>query len=202
MRIGIDFDNTIVSYDKLFHKVACERLGVPSSIAPNKVAVRDYLRAAGQEPAWTELQGHVYGPRMDEAMIFDGALEFFARARAAGHDLFIISHRTRHPFLGEPHDLHAAARNWIGRHLTGDDQPLLEHDRIFFEVTKGEKIARIRQCACEVFIDDLPEILLATDFPPDTSRFLFDPESHHEGAAAAGLRSFRDWRQLNEHLNG
>ena len=32
MRIGIDFDNTIVSYDTLFHKVAVEQGAVPGRL--------------------------------------------------------------------------------------------------------------------------------------------------------------------------
>ena len=54
MRIGIDFDNTIVSYDALFHKVAREAGLVPESVAATKVAVRDYLREIGREDDWTK----------------------------------------------------------------------------------------------------------------------------------------------------
>ena len=53
MRIGIDFDNTIVSYDELFHKVAVEQALV--SNMQIKLAVRDYLRKIDNEPVWTEL---------------------------------------------------------------------------------------------------------------------------------------------------
>ena len=66
MRIGIDFDNTIVSYDALFHKVAREQGVVPPNTPANKLAVRDYLRQIGKEDLWTEMQGYVYGERMDE----------------------------------------------------------------------------------------------------------------------------------------
>lgn len=201
MRIGIDFDNTIVSYDALFYRVASERTVLPASVPVNKLAVRDHFRRAGQEAVWTELQGYVYGPRMNDALIFDGVLDFCRRALAAGHQLFIISHRTKHPFLGEQHDLHGAARAWIERHLLIDGQSLLPHADIFFEVTKSDKIARIAQCRCEAFIDDLPEILTAPDFPKDTARLLFDPDMHHTDVSAAGLQSFRHWRDLNEHLN-
>ena len=69
MRIGLDFDNTIVSYDALFHKVARERDCVPAATPVNKVAVRDYLRGVNQEDVWTAMQGYVYGARMDEATL-------------------------------------------------------------------------------------------------------------------------------------
>ena len=201
MRIGLDFDNTIVSYDALFHRVALELALIPSGVAKNKLAVREHLRAAGREGAWTELQGHVYGARMDEALAYDGVIEFARRAAARGHELFIVSHRTRHPFIGPPYDLHAAARSWIERRFTVDGTPLVPPHRVFFELTKAEKIARIGACACDVYIDDLPEILLAPEFPSPTVRLLFDPERHHCGPAASGLRSFSDWASLDAHVN-
>ena len=84
MKIGVDFDNTIVSYDALFYKVAREQNLVPDTIPINKVAVRDYLRRIGHEDRWTEMQGYVYGARMGEAVGYPGAVEFFECAVASG----------------------------------------------------------------------------------------------------------------------
>jgi hypothetical protein len=201
MRIGIDFDNTIVSYDALFHKVALEQDLVPPETPLNKVAVRDHLRAIGQEDRWTEMQGYVYGVRMVEALAYGGVIDFIRRAKAAGHEVTIVSHKTRHPFLGPQYDLHAAARAWIDCHLFSDGKLLLSGENIFFELTQQEKLARIAACGCAAFIDDLPEILLAADFPSSTARLLFDPEEHHSSFAAEGLRIFHTWRQLAEHFS-
>ena len=49
MIVGVDFDNTIVAYDALFHRVASERGLIPATVAATKIAVRDALRASGQE---------------------------------------------------------------------------------------------------------------------------------------------------------
>jgi hypothetical protein len=201
VRVGLDFDNTLVSYDALFHKVALERLLIPPDVSVTKVAVRDHLRAEGREDDWTELQGYVYGARMDEALAYDGAIAFCHRALARGHELFIVSHRTRHPFVGRPYDLHAAARSWVERRMTSNGDPLVPLDRVFFELTKAEKILRIAACQCDVYIDDLPEILLAPEFPQRTTRLLFDPEGHHGDAVASGLRSFSDWQSLDVYVN-
>ena len=84
MLIGIDFDNTIVSYDTLFHKVAREQGVVPDTTPQNKVAVRDHLRTIGKEDVWTEMQGYVYGARMEEAEAYPGVIDFFRWARAFG----------------------------------------------------------------------------------------------------------------------
>lgn len=200
MRIGLDFDNTIVSYDQLFYKVAREQELVPPEIPVNKLAVRDHLRKIGQEDRWTEMQGLVYGARMDEALAYAGVLEFMRLARSAGHTLMIVSHKTRYPFLGPQYDLHAAARGWIEHHLLADGEALIPASHIYFELTKQEKLARIGHCQCDVFIDDLPEILLAEGFPAAVERVLFDPERHHAETALSDLKQFSSWAGIAEYL--
>ena len=44
MVIGIDFDNTIVSYDDLFHRLATERGLIPAAFPSRKTSMRDFLR--------------------------------------------------------------------------------------------------------------------------------------------------------------
>lgn len=198
MLIGIDFDNTIVSYDTLFHKVATEQGAVPDSIPLNKVAVRDHLRAIGKEDIWTEMQGYVYGARMGEAEAYPGVIEFFRWARAARVPVCIISHKTLHPFIGPKYDLHQAARGWIETHLVDDQGALVAPEWVFFELTKETKWSRIGATGCDWFIDDLPEILLAPAFPEKTSRILFDPEAHHAGEAA--LLRMANWGDIRRHF--
>lgn len=194
MRVGLDFDNTIVRYDSLFHKVALESGLIPAGIPVNKLAVREHLRGIGREDDWTEMQGTVYGGRMEEAEMFPGVLPFLRWARDEEITIFIISHKTRHPFRGVQYDLHQAARGWVLRWL----QETIPADRIFFELTKEEKLARIGACGCDLFLDDLPEILTAPSFPASTDRLLFDPEGHH--GAAEGLSVIGSWPQFQEHV--
>src|SRR5207253_6595278 len=105
MIIGIDFDNTLVAYDTLFHRVAREQGLIPVNLAVNKTAVRDYLRTTGQENLWTEMQGTVYGARIGEAEIFPEVKEFLQLCRERGIAVRIISHKTQFPYLGQRHDL-------------------------------------------------------------------------------------------------
>src|SRR6266404_4116929 len=109
MRIGIDFDNTIACYDGVFHAAALERGLIPADIGRDKNSVRDHLNGAGRNDDFTELQGYVYGGRMD-------------------------------------------------------------------------KVARAAALRCEVFVDDLPEILAMPGFPNGMRRILFDPENQFENA--------------------
>jgi len=194
MRIGLDFDNTIVSYDALFHAVAVEKLLVPAETPVSKVEVRDYLRAIGNEPAWTELQGYVYGARMEQAEAYSGFFEFVRAARANNVELVIVSHKTKHPFLGPQYDLHAAAGGWIAAALRDDDVAFFPDGRVFFELTKEAKIARIAACGCDYFVDDLPEILQMPGFPAETGRLLFDPEQSHGGDGMTAR--FGSWHEI------
>jgi len=194
MRIGIDFDNTIVSYDALFHRVAIEKGVIPDGFLQTKLAVREHLRQAGREDVWTEMQGHVYGDRMDEATAYPGAIEFLKWAARLGESVLIISHKTRHPFIGPRHDLHGAARLWVDRHLKEGGRVLVRAEDVYFELTQAEKLKRIKTTACNYYIDDLPEILLAQDFPAETQRILFDPEAHHDDAGR--LRLMRSWQDI------
>jgi hypothetical protein len=197
--IGIDFDNTIVCYDEVFGRVAVEQGLVPPHAATSKTAIRDHLRAAGQEDRWTELQGTIYGPRMPDARPFPGVLEFFQACRAAGVPVAIVSHRTRFPYLGERHDLHAAARDWLARHGFHDPAGIgLPIERVFFEETKEAKLARIAGVGCTHFIDDLPDLLAHPLFPQDVRRILFDP--HGEHAPLPDGNSAHSWGQLSSLL--
>ena len=193
--IGVDFDNTIVCYDEVFGRIAVEQGLVPPEAATSKTAIRDHLRAAGAEDRWTELQGVIYGPRMMDAPPFPGVFEFFSACRAAGLPVAIISHRTRFPYLGERHDLHAAARDFLARYgFHGEAGIGLPADRVFFEETKEGKLARIAAIGCTTFIDDLPELLADPRFPAGVRRILFDPRATQD--APAGVVSARSWAEI------
>ncbi len=197
--IGVDFDNTIVCYDDVFGRAALDLGLVPPHAATSKTAVRDHLRAVGQEDRWTALQGIIYGPRMSDAPLFPGVAEFFARCRASRRPVAIVSHRTRFPYLGERHDLHAAARDFLARHGFHDEAAIgLPRDRVFFEETKEAKLARIEALGCTTFIDDLPELLTDPRFPTGVRRILFGPGLLHE--PPAGVELAASWADVERLL--
>lgn len=191
MVIGIDFDNTIVSYDLLFKKLAQERGLVGAEFPVNKTLIRDHLRQRGEESLWTAMQGEAYGARMVEALPFPGVKPAIARLLRAGISVRIISHKTRFPFAGPQFDLQQAARDWLERENFWHPDVGMLPEQVFFEPTKEAKLERIRAEACAAFVDDLPEILTAPLFPSFTRRFLFDPEGTHR--SVTGLDVFSDW---------
>lgn len=196
MKIGLDFDNTIVNYDKIFHAVAIEWGIVPDDVPANKLAVRNYLRDIDKEDRWTEMQGYVYGARMDDAQLYPGLIEFIQRVKNAGYSIVVISHKTQHPFLGPKYDLHTAARKWIEKNIH------LETERIFFEPTKEKKLERIAQLECAVFVDDLPEIISSPHFPKSALPILFDPDAMHRSFAnqSPHVRVASSWLEIQQEL--
>ncbi len=192
--IGVDFDNTLVNCDLLFHRIALERGLIPKHLPTAKEAVRDYIRMAGREAEWTELQGYVYGARLIEASPFPGALDFFRQCHAHGIALRVISHKTRNPYAGAQYDLHQAAQAWLQQHgFYAFDSTGLAGAAVFFELTRAAKIQRIGACRCAIFIDDLLEVLTAPDFPAVSLRIWFAPSSH--APAQDGCVKARNWKE-------
>ncbi len=199
MVIGVDFDNTIVCYDELFHRIALERGLVPSELEPRKNEVRDFLRRAGREQDWTELQGYVYGARMAEARPFPGVLEFFGRSRKEGLPVYIVSHKTRAPVLGPGYDLHQAARDWLAAQGFFDPARLgFSPDRVFFGGTRQEKIGLIRTLGCTHFIDDLEETFDEATFPAGVEKILFG--CRRQSPILPGVRMARDWPHISNYV--
>lgn len=196
MRIGLDFDNTIVNYDSLFHKLAREGGWIPETLSPSKVLVRDHLRKIGKEDLFTEMQGLVYGARMAEAEAFPGVHDFMRWACNEGIELLIVSHKTRYPFVGPKYDLHEAARKWIEQSLRDEHGPFVGPSNVFFELTKEEKCARLGTLGCTWFVDDLPEILGAPGFPKNVEPLLFDPDGHYSESPFASIRSWADLKRV------
>jgi hypothetical protein len=186
MRIGLDLDNTLADYSAPLARL-CTAHGVAVGEGDPKLALRGFLRAAGREDEWTRLQGELYGPLMTEALPFPGIPEFLSAARRAGVPCCVVSHRTRHPIAGPPHDLHASAKAWLS--ASGFDQ-MPAH----FEETKVAKLARIAALELDVFLDDLPELLSDPGFPGGVRRFLFDPKGAHR--APAGVQPVRSWDEF------
>ncbi|EHI48715.1 hypothetical protein HIMB100_00023030 [SAR116 cluster alpha proteobacterium HIMB100] len=199
MIVGLDFDNTIACYDLIFHEIAVEKGLIDKSVKTDKTSVRDNLRANGKEEDWIKLQGFVYGRAMPRVKPYKGVIEFLVWAKKNNHTCKIISHKTKHPYSGPRYDLHNAANKWIKTALVFQNELMVQEDEVFFHQTKTAKIEQIKAQNCDIFIDDLPEILLAEAFPDTTRGILFDPMSHHR--EETNLERIKAWKQLETFLN-
>ncbi len=177
MLIGIDFDNTVVSYDSLFATLAIEAGYLNEIPRGGKTAVRDAVRAEYGDKAWQSLQAQAYGERMGEAEMYQGFPAFAAAARRLGMPMVIVSHKSvfSNYTRGGP-NLRYAALAWM--RANGFFEPgglAFSVDDVYFEGTRSEKVQRIGNLGCTHFIDDLPEVFAEAAFPVETTRILFAP---------------------------
>lgn len=199
MVIGLDFDNTIVTYDAVLHQAALDRGLIAPGTPMVKRIVRDHIRAHGDgDIDWQKLQALVYGPLMPRARMFAGVSAFVSACRRRRVPVKIVSHKTE--FAGYDDtgtNLREAALAWMTDHGFFAPAGLaLTRDDVFFESTRDAKIARIRALGCTHFVDDLEEVLHDPAFPPDVQRILFAPEAQFD--TASDPRVAPSWEALTE----
>lgn len=201
MRIGVDFDNTIAKYDRLFAALAVEGGLLPCAPEGGKTAVRDAVRALPNgDEEWQHLQAKAYGARMAEADLSAGFSRFVARCRARGLPLFIVSHKSARSQI-EPTGpgLRAAALAWMESKAFFDPSYFgFDREAVYFEDTRAQKISRIRDLHCTHFIDDLVEVFEEPDFPDDVLGLLLT--SRDDGADPANVVRCKGWNDVTLQL--
>ena len=203
MRIGLDFDNTIIAYGDVFVAAAKERDLIGADFQGGKQAVRDAIRLLpGGELAWQRLQGHVYGRGIGHASMYDGVEAFLRRCRAEGRPVAIVSHKTKYGHHDPSRlDLREAALDWmLSRGILGDGVFSIPPEQIFFEDTRHGKLTRIAALGCTCFIDDLEEVLVDPAFPTGVTRILFS-----EGKASESEPPYvvcPTWRDIEAQVFG
>ena len=183
MKIGLDLDNTLICYDDAFQRVGREEGLLPLSFSGNKVLVKQSLLDARPDGfLWESLQGLVYGRRIDAARLFDSVPAFLAECRDRGHEVVIVSHKTEqahHDPLRT--DLREAALRFMENQRFFDVEGLrLSRDGVHFEGTREGKVKRIAELGCDVFIDDLVEVLAHGDMPTGCRKILFGENPDHD----------------------
>jgi len=203
--IGVDFDNTLVTYDELMLNVALER-GLFSSNLKNhgkqtKKAIRDTIRELPDgEIEWQKVQAAVYGPLIGQAVPSPGAGKFLNYCARQQCTVYIVSHKTKFARYDETGtDLRKAALDWIETQGFMDEEKYgLNRDHIFFEATRKEKLERIGKLHCSYFIDDLEETFLEESFPSQPKKILFAPDGVE--TSALGLSLAGDWEEIGRYI--
>jgi hypothetical protein len=199
--IGVDFDNTLVSYDEVMHRVAVERGLISSDVRKGKWDIRQRVRQSAEgERAWQQLQSIVYGEEIGQARLIEGVRAFFEHCRRAGVPVRIISHKTEFAAWNEAGaNLRSAALGWMeAQHFFSDQGLGLSPTDVVFESTRAEKIERIRQLGCTHFIDDLEETFLEPAFPPHVEKILFAPAGAR--ALPPGVRRVNNWQEIDAYF--
>jgi len=199
--IGIDFDNTIISYDSLIHKIALENNVIPSSLPPSKKKIRDHLRTVKNgEIEWQKIQAVIYGTRIMEAEAMEGVLEFIAACLNKGIKVYIVSHKTTYSNLYKNvTNLRGAALTWMEHYLFFDK---FSDENVFFESTMEEKIKRIAELKCDYFIDDSEGLFMHGIFPSSVKKILFSAEGSIYNDKVADIKVFNRWKDIHKHILG
>ncbi|SLM30986.1 conserved hypothetical protein [Desulfamplus magnetovallimortis] len=181
MIIGIDFDNTLVCYDQLLLKLLKEQ---GFKIKPNitgKKKIRDWVRCQHDgESIWQKMQAKAYGPRINEADIFQGAYDFLQLCKKKGVTIYIVSHKTPYAAADshQKNNLRGSAIKFLHKKGFFDNQGgALSQKHIFFENNRYKKINKIKSLNCDIFIDDLSELFLDINFPKSIKKILFSPHN-------------------------
>lgn len=199
--VGLDFDNTIVTYDELIHATAMKLGLIEPGTETSKRAVRDHIRRmpAG-DIGWQRVQAQVYGPLMDAAQLIEGVDAFVRRCRAAALPVFIVSHKTPYAGMDETGtNLREAALRWMeSRGFFAATGLGFSRDDVFFASTREEKVSRIRELGCSLFVDDLEEVFLEPSFPSGVTKILFSPEPAE--SAPHGTLVLSSWQAIHDHV--
>ena len=194
LRIGIDFDNTIITYDDVFRGAAKQHRLIDRDFSGSKQAVRDAIRLLPDgELAWQHLQGQVYGKGIGGAKVVAGVETFLRRCRTEGCVVAIVSHKTEYGhFDPDRVNLRTAALDWMAAQGLLDGDLGIARADVYFESTRAEKLRRIAALSLTHFIDDLPEVLTDPDFPPNVERILFADNDQPASSSYSGCSTWRD----------
>jgi len=204
MRIGIDFDNTIICYDKVFCDLAKAWQLIDVNYQGPKQAVKAKIHALPDgDLVWQKLQGKAYGEFISGAEIFAGFKEFMATCNARPDvSVFIVSHKTEFGHFDEKRiSLRDQSRLWLREQGFFDSGSVgIPEENVFFESTREEKIARINALQCTHFIDDLIEVLGSPIFPSEIERFLFQPGELSANQESKKIKSYSTWEEIKHDI--
>ncbi len=197
IKLGLDFDNTLIDYDEVFYEIAAEKNLIPKDIIKTKIEVRRYLKNKGKEKLFTLLQGEVYGSKINLAKQSDGMFETLMMLKKQEIELFIVSHKTLHPYAGPKFNLHLAALKWLTKNEFFTPNGLnFKKENIFFELTVENKIKRIESLGITHYIDDLTKILEL--IKPTINRIHYNPKA--ENYNIDNLFNLKSWAALPKLL--
>lgn len=199
--VGIDFDNTLVDYDDVMHHAAVRSGFIGVDTPRSKRNIRDEIRRLPDgEMKWRKLQAFVYAEAMDEARLMEGVRDFFDLCKRAGIRIYIVSHKMEFAAADEKGiNLRRVAMGWMDKQRFFDDDGLgLSRQDVYFEMTRKEKVERIKELGCTHFIDDLEETFQEISFPRDVQKFLYAP--HNGNVSSRDVRVSRTWDEIREYF--
>ena len=197
MHIGIDFDNTLIDYSRVFEFCAKQFTSAPKHVAEDKNALKTYLLSRKHgNTIWTQLQCRVYGQGIENAKFSRGVLQFLLVCKRKKIPVTIISHKSKTCAEGKHHDIRTPACLFLKRHQFYDKTGVSK-DNVFFEETRHEKLLRIKREKCTHFIDDLIDVFQAPTFPNNVTKILYGTNATGNGK---DVLAFGRWRDIKRYF--
>ena len=100
IKLGLDFDNTLITYDSFLKKHSKKNM---QRLSENKNLIRNYL-GKDKEILFTLLQGEVYGKRISEASQADGMYAALKKQKIKEYN-YLLSVINKTPYKGPKYDL-------------------------------------------------------------------------------------------------
>ena len=193
MRIGFDFDNTIVDYDLVFTQIANE-LNLEYLDSPKNSIKNYYEVELGQPNSWKKIQFKVYCELISKIAPSEKFITLLNWLINNSHDIFIVSHKTQNIKINNKNlNLRQPAKKWIE-----DNIPTFNKERIFFESSAIAKIRKIKSLNLDFFVDDLMTILNHRQFPHVTKKILFNSSLHKLNK----IYIASNWEEVKKYIIG
>ena len=177
--IGVDFDNTIASYDQVLFDLALKRGLIETRALRGKRAIRDAVRLLPNgEKEWQSLQAEIYGPAMGRAVLIPGVKDFVIKCKLYRIPIHIISHKTEYANYDQTGtSLRNAAMQWLElQGFLGGKEWSISTKQVHFKSTREAKVEAIKSLGCTHFVDDLVELYEESNFPQEIVKILYTPE--------------------------
>ena len=188
-KIGLDLDNTIISYDKLIFELGKKKYSISKRfINKDKDFLKKEIIKKKGNKEWTAFQGLVYGKHILRAKLSNNFYNTISKIKNF-YDLYIISHKTEWSKIGIKINLRDAAKKFLKKNkISYCKNSLIRNKNIFFENTEEEKIKKIKNLKLNYFIDDLIKVLLR--LPKRINKINFNLKKRKN------FLTINDWRDL------
>ena len=186
-RIGLDLDNTAIDYTPAYRVIA-EKIGLPEGLF-DRESIRPLLRRSGDDDMeWQRFQSLLYTDGLAFAQPAEGLLDFLNMCSTMNIRVFIVSHKTSQtPMEFGAMDLRAPALEWLLEH--GVAPGFVRDEDVYFCRTRDEKVQTIAAIGCQIFVDDLIEVLDHPDLSADISRFLYSLDASPVSEVQTGIQT-------------
>ena len=200
LRIGIDFDNTIVNYDSAFKKIAAQYKYISKNWDGNKQQLRNEIIKKDSVETWKKLQGLVYGKYIYLAKLNEGIEKFLIKSKLINSKIFIVSHKTIYGHYDKRKILlRKAALDWI-KNRNFFIKKLIKKENIYFEESIENKVKRINQLKLNFFIDDLELILKNKKLNKNIKKILFNELKKKN--KNSNIIQHSKWENIDEYIYG